>query len=242
MGLLAIKNGNEDHQAVLDIANGVAILWNQHGGTDHGFSLLIGRNQVVDCCTHGTKLLDRHFSRPPGPFKRIAALVVLARLDPFFQFEPNPPSVAARAEWLARICALLIPAAFSVLRVNIARSDEDEKWVNLDQWNGFPSPHMKMDFISWLQWLDNFDDIARPLNIEPADWNFRLEERVGRMILATSLMLESFYYCSEGCSTPPSPQHLRSKCRACLEGITDLTPLAYDSLMEISRARQTTEE
>ncbi|MGA2221742.1 MAG: hypothetical protein ABSH21_08185 [Verrucomicrobiia bacterium] len=231
MGLLAQANGASDYEAAINVASQVATLWNEYGGQQHGFQIEAGKAEIIRCCDRGTALLDAYFYRPPSPFKRVAAFCVLARIQPFFQLRPKPPTAPSNAEWLARICALLIPTTLAILHVNTAKSDEPPHWVNLDKWKGFPSPHVKMDFVSWLQWLDNFDYLSKPESTTQEDWEIILDERAGRMILSTALMIEAFYYINEGCPFPPSVNHLRGKCRACLDKTDDLTTLVYDGLL-----------
>jgi hypothetical protein len=225
MGLLHDKAGQEDYDAILTLARSVAEVWNTFGGTDHGFRVRVGEKEVQECCSLGHEILitSKKFPNPPGPFKRVAALVVLARLYPFFELDPPPPYPQACQIWLARVIGLLIPATLSTLEVNISKDKTNPKWEQLNNWRGFASPHYKIEFLVFLQWLDGLSWI-RPI-IDEQLWQSIRKDRLARMILATSLIIEANYYCTE--TGAPNANHLRGKCKGCVEG-QDLTPLNYD--------------
>ena len=57
MGLLRDSSVTADHRAVLDVAVGVAEVWNRFGADDNGFELRIGQQQIEECCALGESIL-----------------------------------------------------------------------------------------------------------------------------------------------------------------------------------------
>jgi hypothetical protein len=224
MGLLDDRGGTYDSDAVFDVAWGIAQLWNNFGGEQHAFKIKVGKAQIKECCRLGHDLLiqSKKFPNPPSPFKRVAALVVTAKLFPFYELVPSPHSQAVKQIWLARIVALLIPGALSILEVNISDNEKRPDLKPLDNWNGFASPHYKIEFLKWLQWLDRLEWVT--VQGDRETWDQLNKERTARMIMGTSLIIESNYYIGE--TGPPKPEYLRGKCKQCLKG-QDLTPLTY---------------
>jgi hypothetical protein len=227
MGMLDDRGGEHDYQAVFDVAWSISQLWNNFGGEQHGFKIKVGKAQIKECCRIGDDLLiqSKKFPNPPSPFKRVAALIVTAKLFPFYQQEPSPLSPAIKQIWLSRIVALLIPGALSVLEVNVSNDEKYPKMKTLDNWNGFASPHYKIEFLKWVQWLDGFDWLNVQGDREM--WDQLNKDRMARMIMATSLIIEANYYIGE--TGPPQAEHLRGKCKLCLKNQSDLTPLTYDA-------------
>jgi len=247
MGLLIIKDGDEDADVLNDIAEEIAILWNEGQGKEKwGFDITIGRKEIETCCKQGDRLLKTYLATQctPGPFKRVGALVVLSHLYPFFQFNKSP-AVGTATQWNARFSALLIPAALEVLRVKTADQKGVETWSELC-WFGFPSFHYKLDFLAWLAMMD------RPLSPLPSSEVIMTEEerafqkfedhKLARMALATSLMIEACYYCDEPakvgvgactCGCKSNPCCIKGICTSILDkgGFTDLSPLTYDALL-----------
>jgi hypothetical protein len=232
MGLLAINSGQTDVEAVLDVADQVATLWNDYGGTEHGFSLLVGQDAVMRVCEKGDFFLKKYFSKTclPGPFKRTATLVVLGRLYPFFEMRPSRTTFLSTGKWLPRIVALMIPGALRSLRFNAADNPAIPKWKPLDKWRGFPSAHYKLDFMSWVESMDSMEwiDTAIPPLAAFEAWQETSEMRVARMILVTSLMIEACYYFGETNPGAAGPDDVRNKCKSFLLDNMDLTPLTYD--------------
>lgn len=231
MGLITTANGADDVDAVRVLANEVAALWNENGGKDFSFTLRVGRRNIQKCCDHGTKLLRRFCpaGNEPGPFKRVATLVVLSRLEPFFEITP-PKSGSDKTQWLARISALLIPVALKALRVDVSGGKKVKIWERLDNWKGFPSPHFKADFLAWLSWMDTLCwlDSEFPEAARKEKWLRVKEDRIARMILVTALILESCYYYGEINSGVAVMKQICGKCRSFL-GNPDLTSITYDS-------------
>lgn len=224
MGLLDDSSAGKDCEAVFDIAVGVAALWNNFGGEKHGFKIKIGDAEVKECCRLGNEILtlSKKFPIPPSPFKRVAALVVLSKLYPFFELDP-PQEVQIQDQiWLSRLSTLLIPGALALLEVNVSEDALAPKWA-LNRWNGFASPHYKIEFLKFIQWLDNFDWLM--IGGEQDKWIQTKRERLARMIMSVSLIIEANYYLGE--AGAPQREHLRGKCKLCLKS-ADLTGLTYD--------------
>jgi len=226
MGLLDDRGGDYDYQAVFDIAWPIAQIWNNFGGENHGFKLKVGKTQIKECCRIGDEVLiqSKKFPNCPSPFKRVAALIVAAKLFPFYEQVPAPPYPAVQQIWLSRLVALLIPGALSVLAINVSDNEKIPDLKQMDHWNGFASTHYKIEFLKFLQWLDSFDWVKVQGDREM--WKSINRERMARMIMGVSLIIEANYYIGE--VGPPKPEHLRGKCKQCLKD-QDLTPLTYDS-------------
>ena len=237
MGLLTIADGSADVNKALDIANTVAVLWNDYGGQDNGFAVSVGKAEVRQCCGVGGAILSKFFGDHcnPGPFKRVACFVVISRLFPFFSLS-KPPITGTTIQWHSRLSALLIPATLRVLHVNVSTAKDPDSapiWKTLSNWKYFPSAHLKLDFLAWLAWMDLLDRVQPylhpPENVDPEKyWVEIRENRLARMILVTALMLESFYYCGEGLPAEPGPDHIRGKCLTFLLQSEDLSALIYD--------------
>jgi hypothetical protein len=225
MGLLvSSENADDDFAAIASIAESVAVAWNEFGGSDHGFTISVGEQQIRECSEIGTRVLSKHFPKPPGPFKRVAGLVVLSRLYPFFELKNAPPPEEKTHEWLTRISALLIPGAFRSMQVGLNGPDSQE---TMPAWKGFPSLHQKAEILALLQWFDNFewvsDDAARPPDL--------LDKRLARMFLATSLVLEGCYYIWEIQPDATTVSPVFRNCRKCVLPDANLTAFTYDALI-----------
>jgi len=205
-------------------------LWNEYGGDANGFSISVGEKELRYCCDKGAEVLETYFSHPPSPFKRVGAFVVLARLFPFFGFTKSPPTPVAKNQWYARLAALLIPPTLRGMKVDVSDDDQHEKWMLLDKWTGFPSPHVKVEFLAWLEWLDPLQGVPPPSGMPREDWESLLNDRLARMILRTSLLIENMYYLCEISAKVGTEGCLRGQCRRCMKGI-NLTGLNYDGIL-----------
>ena len=147
----------------------------------------------------GGKLLDDFFPKPPGPFKRVGALLVMNQLNSFFYFDP-PLNADQSQRWRAKVSALLIPVALAKLRVNLTPDKPNPTWHRLDAWKGFPSPHFKMELLQYLEGMDNYEWVERLIEgTHLADYKDRLiTEKTARKIAATGLIIEACYYFNEG--------------------------------------------
>ena len=231
MGLLVDDDINKDVDAVASIARRIAFNWNTYGGYHHGFTIKWGEAQIKQCCERASEIFQGTcFPLTPGPFKRVAALIVLGRLNPFIAFDPELKITTDDNRWLSRIMALFIPVTLSRLTLNIAPHIGPPRWVHLDKFHGFPSAHTKVDFLNWLTWLDSMNwskNGADAMKVEFTDFP---NQRLARMILSTSLILEGYYYCMEGLPEQPLPGHIRGKCRGFMKAL-DLTSLTYDAFL-----------
>jgi hypothetical protein len=239
MGLLVSGNLEEDKKAIIRVADRVSILWNEHGGEEFGFKIRHGSDQIEYCSRRACEILRRHFPDPPGPFKRVAALLVFGRLYPFFEFDPPRRSDQENEEWLARIVALMLPVSLRLLHADISSKKEVQTLKSMDAWKGFPSVHYKVEFLAFMQWLDNLEWFSDCLDglpenvITEVKQRMRMDEvidnRLARMILATSLIIEACYYGSEILPKQSDQAHLRGKCLGCIDPKGDTTALSYDA-------------
>ncbi len=183
-----------DTKAIEQLALQVCSYWNANGGGDCGFNLFAARDAIEKISHDGDKLLSSFFPEEPGPYKRVAALLVLSRLTPLFALAaPNsvPPDLkpilyADEQQWLPRVCYLLVPLAFSLLSIRV-----DQETRPVPAWNDFPSLHSKTEFLTWLEWLRDYppEAFAKAQTAEQEHL-----DRRGRMVLATALILEAVSY------------------------------------------------
>jgi len=247
MGLMIIKDGELDADVLNNIAEEIAILWNEGQGKEKwGFDVTIGRKEIESCCKQGDRLLKKYLAPEftPGPFKRVGTLVVLSHLYPFFKFN-NAPSAGTATQWNARFSALLIPAALEVLKVKTSDQGKSDEWSGLS-WFGFPSFHYKLDFLAWLAMMERpfapLPTSEAPLTEEDRAFQKMEDHKLARMALATALMIEACYYCDEPakvgvgactCGGAGNPCCIKGICTSILNsgGFADLSPLTYDALL-----------
>jgi len=211
-----------DYRAVEFVTQRVARQWNEYGGKDHGFSLIVSKERLRASCDKAHQILSPpRFPVPPGPFKRVAALLILGRLYPFFGLRPRPLSDEVHDQWLARVLAMLIPATLISLEVNLSTHGDTTRWVRLDHWSGFPSPHFKLEFITFVQWLDSYD---WPSHVRNGTHEL---DTLARIILSTALIIEGCYYVAETKAKTTSGR-IMGHCGACLPN-TNMTSLNYDT-------------
>lgn len=221
MGLLTSENEDQDYQFAFRTARCVQNWWNENQSKIYGFRLGLYAGSLRDCCKIGSGLFDGpYFARPPGPFKRTSAFVIIGRLNPFFGFHPLakpkehtvslvPSSEGEKQAWLARIMTLMIPAILSGTRANIGGNH-----ILLSEWVGFPSPHFKLEFLAWLRWLDRCESYRDVLGNK--EWEKFYERRLARMVMATSLMIEACYYASN-----PAEGTICGNTASCMESLGD---------------------
>jgi len=181
----------EDQRLIEMMAKEVAEFWNKYGGTEYGFQVFVSKECIVKMSEDGDAVLAAHFHDEPGPFKRIAAALVLARLTPLFGIcsvnstddrLAKVPIMTLR-DWVPRLAFLLIEPALAAVQLVGMPPQASLR----DGWHGFPSLHSKAEFLLWLEWLCDYP--TELLASEPEQL-----ARRGRMVLATALILESIYY------------------------------------------------
>jgi hypothetical protein len=194
------------------LAENVCTRWNENSGPEEfGIRLFYSTDAIEKIVEEGENLLTSLQHTMPGPFKRLAALLVLARLNHLFTLATsesvanNVRSVAADKEslWVSRPIYFLIGETMSVLQINGKKAK-----IHLGEWKGFPSYHSRAEFLQLLAWfcdmpMDswhgekryNLDEIIEKGgecdDFKRVDANF---ERRQRMILAVSLILEAVHY------------------------------------------------
>ena len=223
------KTQEADVDLIYDIALSVSEFWNDNGGCDHGFRLFAVREKAVAVSISGDAVLAAFFPHPPGPFKRLATLLVTSRLIPESLFcfasvestqgniKPAPPAIVA--EWESQLAYLLIQPTLASLKVYDRAGSPHE----MNEWAGFPSIHSKAEFLLWLRWLRDYP--ADCFSATPGCDDINTERR-GRMVLATTLILEAVYYQDKA--------RLASICSICDEVLSskeDLRYIMFDALL-----------
>ncbi len=180
-----------DEALIQEIAVTTATYWNENGGMDFGFQVFVAKDNIKEMSRGGDEVLAAFFPEEPGPFKRVATALVMARLAPLFSLAAvestddhrRPISAKEERVWQPRMAFLLLEPALAAVRMTNGESTGSM----LDNWHGFPSLHSKAEFMFWLEWLCDYpSDIL-------LDEAARLDRR-GRMVLGTSLILEATYY------------------------------------------------
>jgi hypothetical protein len=229
-----------DQEFILRLASHVCDFWNENGGPDHGVRLFVSKEAVRKVSEDGDQVLAAFFPEEPGPFKRVAALLVLSRLTPLFalasptstpsNLEPVP--LGLHDEWIARICYLLVEPAFAALRVRGADGRTD---LPLSEWAGFPSVHSKAEFLLLLEWLTDYPDGYFVGGVSGGSADDERLERKGRMVLAFTLILESVYY--QG-GDVTARNKVCSACDKTLLKTADFRHLFYDALLMDAKLRR----
>jgi len=186
----------QDEKLISILAARVSLYWNRWGGTDYTVRAFVASPSVKIVSREGDEVLAAFFPEEPGPFKRLATLMVLAKLVPLFTLAtPNSTKdnlkevdMETEIEWLPRLCFLLIEPTFQILSLK----GPNGKNTPMSHWNGFPSMHSKAEFLQWLEWIRDYS----PEHLTQSARDENLVRR-GRMILATSLILEAVYYQNE---------------------------------------------
>jgi hypothetical protein len=230
------RNLHDDVELIYGISLAASEFWNDNGGCDHGVRLFAVREKAEMVSVQGDRVLAAFFPDPPGPFKRLAALLVTSRLIPESLFcfasadstlgniKPAPPAIAA--EWESNLSYLLIQPAFTALRVY----SQDGKPNELTDWKGFPSIHSKAEFLLWLRWLRDYP--AEVFSKTPGCDDVNMERR-GRTVLATALILEAVYY-----QDKTRLAGICSMCDEVLEG-EDRRHIMFDAYLSAEESKRT---
>ena len=183
------RDSESDLKAITELATSVADYWNQYGTKKYPFIVQTSKEAIKKLAEEGDQVLAAFFPEEPGPFKRVATLIILSRLIPLFSLGKNVPtehfpplSLMEEELWLPRISCLLINPAFKIINVSVNSTVH-----KLTEWKSFPSAHSKAEFLLWLEWLRDYD----ASQLHQSEENL---VRRGRMILACSLILEAVYY------------------------------------------------
>ena len=238
-GLLTKNSGADDYAALLAISNAVAKWWNETFSARYGFLVVVSSTKAKACCDMGTQLFTTgSFPESPGPFKRIGALLVLGRLHPLFDFHPfkleggnivetgTSMTEEERIAWLTRILVLCIPATFGAMQLE---TNGHEQY--LDEWEGFPSPHYRLEFMAWLRWLDYYGDMRPMFGGDQTKWEQFLSERLSRMVMSASLIVEASYYLSVTLKPGAAKTKIQGDIGECLKNLDEdiRLDLYYDS-------------
>jgi len=210
-----------DRNTIQALAHEVASYWNAYGAEEYGFRVFTNPDLVAEVSQIGRSVLANDFPIPPGPFKRIATLIVLAQITPLFELgtlQSTPANYrlvtdeGRYREWLPRICFLLLEPALRLVRVRGRNGQPD---LPLNDWHDFPSAHSKAEFFQWLEWLRDYTNSDLMCDEE--------EDRlcIAKNVLACALIIENVYY--QGDSPP-------AICGSCDDRV-DLTCVLYQKVL-----------
>jgi len=234
MGLMTITDGEEDVAALYNLGLDLAAQWNESAaGSEMGYGFQV-QSVEDDCkkvCTIGTRVLKDYFSDPPSAFKRTAAVIVLGRLFPFIGFIPERSDASDEHRWLARLMVTMVPVALRSIKVSVVPCQFPHTPINvtLKGFKQWPSVHVKAEFIEWMSSLDSLPDLT-DAGLKEGDAKVA-DQRLARMIMAASLIIENAYYCMECAPAIPTAEQLRTKCFPCIEKISTSIDLVYEKLM-----------
>ena len=223
-GLLYELQGDQDYEKAFFVADVVCEMWNKSCSHINGITLQASRADLIKCCDIGSELfLGDSFPDIPGPYKRIAAFLVIGRLYPFFipTYEKSLGEITRdeQTQWMTRFMSLTIPIIFDRMTVDLGEGP-----VPLPKWKGFPSAHYRLEFFSLLRWLDNMEWLQGKLpasdcdTLEIVKW-----PNLARMVLSVSLSLESCHYISE--LNDGSPQAVMGQISNCMRGLPEFAEL-----------------
>lgn len=217
-GIIARESGDHDFDVARQLLGIICKMWEQHCSSHYGFKVNVSPSAFARLYTASTELLQKHFPVPPGPFKRVATLVVMSQMHPIFHFEPELPHDASQ-RWHAKMTALLIPVGLAKLRVNLTPEEPDPTWQRLDAWCGFPSEHFKLEFLQFLERVETYHWWEKTMiegKMEENIANRLITDEVVRLINAMTLILEGCYYWNEEWSI--QALRLRGKCNDFFDG------------------------
>lgn len=224
-----------DVNEIIRICLSVANYWNNYGGPERGFQLFVVREAAKRMSRRSDMIFASFFADPPGPFKRIAAFLLLALHEDVFYFAtPNSTLSSAKMvnftlqeDWEARIAYLLIDPILAQLWVG----DGNGGRKAMSAWGGFPSVHSKEEFLLLLQWFNNtkdecFASTHAQDRLAMTDQELRL---FGKTVLSVALILEAVYYQSTAG---------RVICRVCDKELIesqDLGHLFYEKTLDFNK-------
>jgi hypothetical protein len=194
MGIL-FDDIKRDVYAVRLVLETAIEIWNKRYAQKAGFALAISPSKINIICANGGTILKRCFPNPPAApsaFKRVGTLLVMMCLHPFLivygpdqhgEFSIPLKATDEIVNWAMQFLIDTLPLLFSLLYVK--RNGEQ---IPLTDWRGFCSEHFADEFRVFLMWLGNSDIFDH----KPGTLLYK-DERLARIILATSLILESAY-------------------------------------------------
>jgi hypothetical protein len=234
MGLLTLADGAEDAAALFSLGIDLATQWNESaaGSPDvgYGFKILSVQDDCETVCALGTRVLKAYFSDPPSAFKRVAAVIVIGRLFPFIGFDPERANESESHRWLARLMVTMVPLVLRSIDTTVTPCHLPRKsqTVTLKGFKRWPSVHVKAEFIEWMSSLDSLPDIVATAERKG---DIIADQRLARMIMAASLIIENAYYCMECAPATPTDDQIRTKCLPCIEKISTDIDLMYEGVM-----------
>jgi hypothetical protein len=237
-GIIALNSGEYDYGIVEQLVETICRKWDQHCSAHYGFKVFVSPSAFKKFYEAGIRILEENFPLPPGPFKRVASLIVISQMYPFFHFEPEL-TLEASHRWRAKMTALLMPVGLAKLRVNLTPDEANPTWQRLDAWYGFPSDHFKMEFLQFLERIDTchwWEKTTIEGGLQEQISERIITEETVRLINSTALMLEACYYWNEEWNH--FALRLRGKCNDFFDGSDPDVPNEFYYDYEIYKGAQ----
>jgi hypothetical protein len=190
MGLFA-SDPKADQDALELFFEGICDFWTSAVTPSSQIQCRVTESGLSICSKVATEIFDGNLaSKDPGPFKRAAAIAILALYIPNFivfsvgdnegtnvQVDPEK-----QREWLTRFALSTIAPSLANLKIDATGTTPD---VQLDHPWAAISSHFQVELIAWLRMLQP--------PILDADRSLDLARTV-RAILGLSLIIEACYY------------------------------------------------
>ncbi|WP_395732608.1 hypothetical protein [Prosthecobacter sp.] len=182
MGLLDGEDAKIDHKTVSTLLEGVSIYWDKYLKDETGCSPEFTSKGVDRLCRFASKHIftSEFFPKQPGPFKRAAALVILARHLECVSFI-GTASVYLKDEekltdYKAKFAFYCIAPTLKQLRLTKSAANLEKTWAPATN-------HLRAEMIAWLKWLEapSLDGVFDG-------------PRLCRAIMALSMIIEQSYY------------------------------------------------
>ena len=189
MGLLISGTILEDRQCLTALIEGVLQDWSGNVTPEHKVACQVTESGISVACNLATEVFNNTIVRSkPGPFKRAAAVAILALYVPSFVIltkTGQDPSVQLAGEeadqWRARFAFSLIAPTLSQLTMTEGARRLTAPWSP-------PTPHFQIELIAWLTVLE------APFSKNLEGKQVLDVPRVCRAILALALIIEACYY------------------------------------------------
>lgn len=185
----------DDHESdvglILSICEEACEDWNIRFSGKEGVVLGVKREGVEAICRVGGRILALCFPAKPSAFKRVSALLIMMCLHPWLivrrvgsegVYDQIVFGDSIR-DFAVDFMVDTVPIVLSTLESYVGT-----EWVALTNWQGFISQEFKNEFVVFLRWLGNSDLLTYSLGSPIYN-----DDRLARIILGTSLILESTY-------------------------------------------------
>lgn len=216
-GLIALTSGEYDITLTEQVFLTICRNWERHCLAHFGFGVFVVPSHFDKFYSAGTSILQNNFPIPPGPFKRVATLLVMSQMHRLFHFSPELTHDATE-RWHAKMTALLIPVTLAKLRVNLTPEASTPTWRRLESWAGYPSDHFKLELLQFLERIETHHWWDRTLHENGqtgAHADRIIDEETTRLINALTLIIEGCYYWNEQAQ---GAVNLRGNCKDFFDG------------------------